>query len=798
MASDKELKNQQEINRLKKQELEYDKQSAKFSRGDVANSDDFSSLLRDNLKNLKLVAAAKSEILSIDRRITKQVNDAFAFDKKQLGTTKSNNDLAKQALQLERDIAILRQKRGSELTTDVRLQKTINDTIKQRTKDAQKLLKINEQNAAFSKQVAGNLSVRTFSGLEGIASKIGLGDFAQELGSAAQAAREATAENIENFGEGAAGNIFGGAFTKGPQLSSDQTKTLESALSGTTSKKGVAAGKTGLGKGLTQDFIDSIPGLSGKLGGSTGVGAAKKIQGMGGIGGLQKALKPISPLLKGLKALAPALKKLLGPLAILMEIASLDSQTADMAKNVNMTYNDAAALRTEMQSIANASGENFVTGKKIVESFVELNKELGTSGTMLDKELLTTMTELREMAGFTNEEMMGLAKLSLTTDDNMQDITGEFMASAKAAGIQNGVMVNTKTLSKDLSKLSAATTLSLGKNPKLLGEALAVTKALGMEMAQLEGIASGLMNFEESIKNELEAELLLGKNINLEKARQAALNNDLSTLASEIAEQAGTAAEFGEMNRIQQEAIAKAVGMGREDLAQTLYVQEQLAGSTGEQAAEEEKLLNARIAEVGLAQAQKEMADKGFEGLKNQVGMADRLAAAMDKLNEVFVSLIEPLMPILDIFVSIFDLVGLIVKLVKPILDFASLLGAGLGDLVSSAGSMIMGGEADFSRSNAAGNRLANDNWLGSGIQKVTGVGNIYEGRGKELMGNGGLVLNGPVDAIVGEAGPEAVIPLNNQKGINVDNSKMENLLGNIDKHLAGLNNGPVFTINRG
>ena len=102
-------------------------------------------------------------------------------------------------------------------------------------------------------------------------------------------------------------------------------------------------------------------------------------------------------------------------------------------------------------------------------------------------------------------------------------------------------MVNTKKiLLKDLANISAATTLSLGKNPKLLGEALAVTKALGMEMAQLEGIASSLMNFEDSIANELEAELLLGKNLNLEKARQAALNNDLATLATEIAEQAGT------------------------------------------------------------------------------------------------------------------------------------------------------------------------------------------------------------------------------------------------------------------
>ena len=52
----------------------------------------------------------------------------------------------------------------------------------------------------------------------------------------------------------------------------------------------------------------------------------------------------------------------------------------------------------------------------------------------------------------------------------------------------------------------------------------------------VDGIASSLLNFEESIQNELEAELLIGKDINLEKARLLALNNDLAGLSSELAD----------------------------------------------------------------------------------------------------------------------------------------------------------------------------------------------------------------------------------------------------------------------
>ena len=221
--------------------------------------------------------------------------------------------------------------------------------------------------------------------------------------------------------------------------------------------------------------------------------------------------------------------------------------------------------------------------------------------------------------------------------------------------------------------------MSLGKNPKLIGEAVATAKSLGMELSQVDAIAGSLMDFESSISSELEAELLLGRDINLEKARQAALNNDLSTLAKEISEQAGTAAEFGAMNRIQQEAIAKAVGMNREDLAKTLFVQEQLAGLTGDAATEQEELLNKRIEEVGLAQAQKELAKDGIEGLREQVGMADKFNATMEKVQELFVMLASPILVVMDILSPILEVVGYLVEKISEFKDIITAVAIGFG-----------------------------------------------------------------------------------------------------------------------
>jgi hypothetical protein len=362
-----------------------------------------------------------------------------------------------------------------------------------------------------------------------------------------------------------------------------------------------------------------------------------------------------------------------------------DAAAADMAKGMNMSYKEALATRRELTAMASATGNNFVNTRGMQESYMAINKSLGTS-VMLNEDMLVQFTEMREMAGFTNEELQGIAAISIATGKEINDVTGEFMAQAKMSALQNGVLLNEKDLVKEIKDVSAATTLSLGKNPKLIGEAVATAKSLGMELSKVDGIAESLLDFESSISSELEAELLLGKDINLEKARQAALNNDLATVAKEISDQAGSSAEFAKMNRIQQEALAKSIGMNREDLAKTLFVQEQLTGLTGDAAKEQEDLLNKRIEEVGLAQAQKELAEGGIEGLREQAGLADKFNATMEKVQELFVMIADPILVILDAFSPILEIVGALVGLIGKLGEGASYFGEKLTEWTSGLG----------------------------------------------------------------------------------------------------------------
>ena len=127
---------------------------------------------------------------------------------------------------------------------------------------------------------------------------------------------------------------------------------------------------------------------------------------------------------------------------------------------------------------------------------------------------------------------------------------------------------------KDVSNAGAATQLTVSKFPGGLAKAAYEARKLGLNFSMLEKSAGSLLNFESSIEAELEAELLTGKELNLERARMAALTGDNATLAAELAKNFGTAQEFSKQNVLAQEAQAKAMGMTRQELAETLVNQE--------------------------------------------------------------------------------------------------------------------------------------------------------------------------------------------------------------------------------
>ncbi len=353
----------------------------------------------------------------------------------------------------------------------------------------------------------------------------------------------------------------------------------------------------------------------------------------------------------------------------IVALKNSDKAAGDLAKSMNITYEEALDVRRELGEMAAMSMDAALNTRALQESLIAVNQSLGTTGKISQGDL-TTFTKLREQAGMTNEEILAMQKYSMATGGSLKDNVETFQATSKIMSYQKGVAINTKKLMADMANISNRTKISIEGGVTGLAKAAVAAKLMGSNLDQVAAISDQLLNFESSIENELSAELLLGKNINLEKARSAALNNDLATVASEITKQAGSLEEYQHMNRIQQEAMAKAVGMTADQLADVLVEQEAIKAVGGKLSDQEKEAYEAYKQKFGAEKAAKMLKEGQLDTMVKQQSIQERFNQSVEKLQEIFVNVSNAILPIVDAFSGIFNIVGPIAGVLGEIIGF--------------------------------------------------------------------------------------------------------------------------------
>lgn len=297
------------------------------------------------------------------------------------------------------------------------------------------------------------------------------------------------------------------------------------------------------------------------------------------IGKLLIGTKGLVTLVKGFQ------KALFDPATIftflVKSAGEINTQTVGLQKSLGVSAKEAKSIRSSFAASAAFQEDTFYNTERLVKAQMAFVDALGFSG-RISADNAKTFAALTERLGIAADEA---AKLQFYSEATGVDFARQKLDSYQTTSqieSQYGIHLNQKKVMSDVAKSSAYTLTQFGGSVTALTRATAEAQALGTSIEKINRSAEQLLNFESSIQSELEAEVLTGRQINLEQARYYALVNDTESLMGELNREIGTFSDFQGMNRIQQDAFAKSLGMSVDDLSQMLLM-EQYRGQTYEQ-----------------------------------------------------------------------------------------------------------------------------------------------------------------------------------------------------------------------
>ena len=307
-------------------------------------------------------------------------------------------------------------------------------------------------------------------------------------------------------------------------------------------------------------------------------------------------------------------------------VLSLDKRVAELQRKLGISAQEAANLGIKAAEATGAIGVNSLDTQ---EALININDQLGIAATSLRADVVGEMAKLAKFTDLSAEAQANFALQAQISGQNAEMLTDETRAAVLQVEKELGVRQDINKVLDEVGKITGQIRANLGFNIQNITRAISVTKSFGISLAEVAGISKNLLDFQSSITAEFEAELFIGKNLNLERARLFALTGNYEGLTKEIAANAGSALEFAKMNVLQQDALAKSLGMSADSLGDMLFKQEGFAS---------------------LAQQARDAGEKELAAMFERRDLQQQFNDLVMQLKTIFVDLMTPLLPLLEGF----------------------------------------------------------------------------------------------------------------------------------------------------
>ena len=283
-------------------------------------------------------------------------------------------------------------------------------------------------------------------------------------------------------------------------------------------------------------------------------------------------LEKMGPLgVKGANIIRAAMRLAFGPVglaiaafaAIFTIVKKIRKAQRELGQALGVSTKEAGKFLISVKASEKAFNMIGLDGSQIKTTLGEIGKEFGSLENMTVANAMN-IERFAQNSGIAGSEVVKLNKVFMDLDglsfDAATNVSRVAADLAKAAGVSTNKVIG------DMS--SAAADFARFSMDGAEGMARAAVEAakVGTNLSAVLGAADKLLEFETSIGDQFEAQVLTGKMINTEKARQLALDGDIAGLTSEIQSIVGGVGDIQSLNVIQRKSVAEAIGISVGDL----------------------------------------------------------------------------------------------------------------------------------------------------------------------------------------------------------------------------------------
>lgn len=349
----------------------------------------------------------------------------------------------------------------------------------------------------------------------------------------------------------------------------------------------------------------------------------------------------------------------------------MDKAAWDFRKALGMTRPEAEAIRKSSEKMAIQYMEVGLTIEEVYRATRSLAHVMGgvhnvTEGIKLDVALFSAQLGVaEEISADFLRNMAAISKSTLEAQSHTMYI---------AKNIANAAGVPLHEVMKDVGDKSRETLTMMSRVPNIALRSAIELRRMGTSLKQAAASSRHILDFTESMNEEMEASVLLGRSINLQRARELAYRRNLEGSTKEILRIAKSV-DFENLDPFQQDAFAKATGKTVEELTNMLQTDRQLERVRRRGTPEQLKQLalyeQMRKENEAAAKARAMDASHTLRTLNNQT----RLAAISAKWNALLAKTTEFLLPIVD---KLLEMVVPAIDIAMAIAKWSFVLGAPL------------------------------------------------------------------------------------------------------------------------